>query len=83
MHSHSRVEVSDAGLQLHVHICILLIRSPNGKIFTGAGNSSLVLKLMSKIALAEGQESWGVRGMLQTPPAACHHCGKLAHNLMD
>lgn len=35
MHPHSQA-ISGARLQLHLHICILLIRSPNGKIFRGS-----------------------------------------------
>lgn len=34
-HPHSQ-ETSGTRLQLHLHICILLIRSPNGKIFRGS-----------------------------------------------
>ena len=55
------------------YMCIFafcLSGHPTARCSQGAGNFSLVLKLMSEIALAEGQGSRGVLGMLQTLRAA-------------
>ena len=69
-HAHSmwRLRMWGSGYMCIFAFC--LSGHPTARCSQGAGNFSLVLKLMSEIALAEGQGSWGVLGMLQTPRAA-------------
>lgn len=69
-HAHSmwRLRMWGSGYMCTFAFC--LSGHPTARCSQGASNFSLVLKLMSEIALAEGQGSRGVLGMLQTPRAA-------------
>lgn len=66
-HAHSMGRLRRWGSGYMCTFAFCLSGHPTARCSQGASNFSLVLKLMSEIALAEGQGSRGVLGMLQTP----------------